>query len=153
MSATTTRRPPIRITHEGGTCFEARIRSHRLVLDQPLEAHGEDLGPMPLELLGASLGACVALYVQQFCQARAIPTEGMLVEVESFGARNPARIGRFEVNVTLATPVPPEYVELLDRVARSCPAHGTLAHGAEVAIGFRLSDGAAPESEPAALAF
>jgi len=63
-------RPPMVITHEGGVKFAAQIRGHKLIVDQPVGGGGEDSAPMPLELLGAGLGTCVALYVQQFCHAR-----------------------------------------------------------------------------------
>jgi putative redox protein len=127
-------RSPIVVTHEGGVKFAAQIRSHRIVVDQPVRGGGEDSGPAPLELLGASLGTCVALFVQQFCQARAIPHDGMRVEVEQTGAANPNRIGRFVVRVVLPGEVPEHHAAMLERVARSCPAHNTLAHGAEVAV-------------------
>lgn len=89
---------------------------------------------MPIELLGASLGTCVALYVQQFLQSRHLPFEGMRVEVETRGATNPGRIAEFVARVVLQEPVPSEYAELLERVARSCPAYNTLVHGAEVRV-------------------
>ncbi len=134
-------REPIVVTHEGGLKFEAQIREHRLLVDQPRGAGaGENAGPMPIELLGASLGTCVALYVQQFCQTRGLPYEGMRVELEQVSVRHPSRIGRFDVRVVLPQPVPPEYGELLERVARSCPAHHTLVEGAEVAV--RIESGA-----------
>lgn len=120
------------ITHEGGVRFAAQIRQHRLIVDQPERGGGEDSAPMPLELLGASLGTCVALYVQQFCHARNLPYQGMRVEVDPRGAQG--RIGRFDVRVIMPEALPPQYSEMLERVARSCPAHNTLAHGAEVAI-------------------
>ncbi len=127
-------RSPIVVTHEGGVKFAARVRSHRIVVDQPVRGGGEDSGPSPIELLGASLGTCVALYVQQFCQARDILHDGMRVEVEQTGAVNPNRIGRFVVRVVLPAEVPEHYAAMLERVARSCPAHNTLEHGAEVAV-------------------
>jgi ribosomal protein S12 methylthiotransferase accessory factor len=120
------------ITHEGGVKFVAQIRQHRLTVDQPLRGGGDDSAPMPLELLGASLGTCVALYVQQFCHARGLKYEGMRVEVDPQGAQG--RIGRFDVRVILPEPLPPQYERMLERVAKSCPAHNTLAHGAEVAV-------------------
>jgi putative redox protein len=126
-------RSPMIVTHEGGMKFATQIRGHRLVVDQPHGA-GADEGPTPIELLGASLGSCVALYVQQFCHARGLPYEGMTVEVEQRGAQNPGRIGKFEVKVKLPQELPGQYAEALQRVARSCPAHNTLAHGAEVAV-------------------
>ena len=125
---------PIIVTHEGGVQFAAQIRSHRLVIDQPARAGGHDAGPAPIELLGASLGSCVALYVQQFCHVRGLPYDGMRVEVETTGAANPNRIGAFNVRVVLPMNLPPQYAELVERVARSCPAHNTLAHGADVNV-------------------
>jgi len=125
-------RAPMVVTHEGGVKFAAQLRQHRLIVDQPAAGGGEDSAPMPLELLGASLGTCVALYVQQFCHARGLPYEGMRVEVDPWGAQG--RIGRFDVRVVLPEPLPPKYAEVLERVARSCPAHNTLAHGAEIVV-------------------
>src|SRR5512146_499009 len=125
-------RGPMIVTHEGGLKFAAQIREHRVLTDQPAGV-GENAGPMPLELLGAGLGTCVALYVHQFLEARHIPHAGMRVEVETQGARNPSRIGLFEVKVVLPEPVPGEYMEMLERVARSCPAHNTLAEGTDIA--------------------
>ena len=124
---------PMVVTHEGGLKFATQIRGHRLVVDQP-ERVGNDEGPMPLELLGASIGTCVALYVQQFCETRGLPYEGMRVEVDQIGARNPSRIARFDVRVVLQDEIPPEYEGLLARVAKSCPAHNTLVAGSEVAV-------------------
>jgi putative redox protein len=127
-------RTPIVITSEGGLKFAAQVRSHRLLLDQPEKAGGEDHGPMPIEMLGVSLGSCVALYVRQFLASRELSYEGLRVEVEQQGASNPGRIGRFTVRVFVPTEVPPQYAELLDRVSRSCPAHNTLHEGAEVEL-------------------
>lgn len=121
------------VTHEGGLKFAAQIREHRLLTDQPAGV-GENAAPMPLELLGAGLGTCVALYVHQFLEARGVAHEGMRVEVETQSVRNPSRIGLFDVRVVLSRPVPPEYAAMLERVARSCPAHNTLVEGGEVAV-------------------
>lgn len=125
---------PIVVTHEGGVRFAAQVRSHRVVVDQPIAGGGDDAGPMPIEMLGVSLGTCIALYVQQFCQSRGLPTDGLRVEVEQFGAQNPSRIGEFRVRVVLPAELPEHYAALLERVARSCPAHHTLELGASVQV-------------------
>lgn len=132
--ATTSARAPMVITHEGGLRFAADVRSHRIVVDQPQRAGGDDTGVMPIELLGVSLGTCIALYVQQFCQTRGIATEGMRIELQQYGAANPGRIGEFDVKVVLPTELPAQYAEMLERVARSCPAHNTFEHGAKVKV-------------------
>jgi putative redox protein len=127
-------RPPIVVTHEGGVKFAAQVRSHRILVDQSARGGGEDAGPEPIELLGAALGTCVALYVERFCHARAIPHDGMRVEVEQHGVANPNRVGRFVVRVVLPAGIPERYAGMLERTARSCPAHNTLVRGAEVEV-------------------
>lgn len=122
---------PMVVTHEGGLTFATDVRGHRILTDQPRPA-GEDSAPTPLEVLGSSLGACVALYVQQFCETRGLPYEGFTVEVGLAGAGG--RIGRFDIRVHMPEPIPEAYADMLDRVARSCPAHNTLVHGAEVDV-------------------
>ena len=127
-------RTPIVVTHDGGVRFTAQVRGHRVVVDQPERAGGADTGPAPIELLGVSLGTCVALYVQQFCEARGLSSSGLRVEVTQHGAQNPNRIGEFAVRVELPEGIPEQYLPMLERVAKSCPAHNTLAHGAGVRV-------------------
>ena len=122
------------VTHVGGVRFDAAIRGHHVMVDQPRHGGGDDRGPAPIELLGASLGTCVAFYVQQFCSARGLPFDGLRVEVESLGARAPNRIGEFRVLVQLAHEIPEQYRVMLDAVAKSCPAHNTLTRGAQVSV-------------------
>ena len=125
---------PIVVTHEAGARFAAQIRSHRVIVDQPERSGGDDSGPTPLELLGTALGTCIAYYVQQFMQARGLPYAGVRVEVEQHKASSPSRIGVFVARVIVPGPVPTAYLELLERVARSCPAHSTLTHSAQVLV-------------------
>jgi uncharacterized OsmC-like protein len=141
--ATNSERPPIVVTHLSGVKFAAQVRSHRVIVDQSPRGGGNDEAPTPLELLAASLGTCVALYVQQFCHVRSLPYEGMYVEVDTAGAATPHRIGELRVRVVLPTELPPQYAEMIERVARSCPAHNTLVHGAEVSVAIETGVAAA----------
>jgi putative redox protein len=127
-------RTPIVVTHQGGTRFAAQVRSHQVFTDQPVAAGGTDTAASPIELLGASLGSCIAFYVQQFCAARGLPYEGMRVEIEQRSEKSPARVIEFIGRVIMPEELPEEYARMLDRVVRSCPAHNTLAGGAFVNI-------------------
>ena len=135
MSAHAPHAPTV-VTHLEGACFAAQIRSHTIIVDQPAHAGGEDLGPMPLELLGASLGACVALYVHRFLETRSLQHDGLRVEVSERKVKDPSRVAEFEVRVQLPAAVPEHYMAMLERVVQSCPAHTTLLHGAEVSVSF-----------------
>jgi putative redox protein len=125
---------PISVTLGAGASFAVAIRSHGLIVDQTVRGGGADSGPEPIELLGAALGSCVALYLRRFCEARGLPTTGLRVEVEQRGVTGPQRIGEFVVRVILPPSIPDRYAEMLERVARSCPVHNTLTNGAAVRV-------------------
>jgi len=131
---------PVVVTHEEKVKFAVQIGNHRIISDQPRSNGGEDAGPGPLDFLAASLGACVAFYVTQFCAAREIPHEGLRVEVRYHKVLAPARVGGFDVRVFLPPEVPASVRALIDRVARSCPAHNTFIHGADVTVGVEEID-------------
>ena len=137
MDVTVSSRTPfLTAAHAGGMRFAAEIRGHRIETDQPAYGGGEDAAAMPLELLSAALGTCVALYVHQFLVTRELPTEGLRVEVGTEMAQKPKRIGAFEVRVILPDGIAAEYHERIERVAASCPAHATLMHSPEVRFAF-----------------
>jgi putative redox protein len=127
-------RAPVVVTHESGLKFVAQVRSHRIIVDQPERAGGEDAGPTPLELMAFSLGSCVALYVQQFCHSRGLTYDGMRVEVDSIGATAPNRLGELVVRVHLPIELSPHLRTMIERAATSCPAHHTLELGAKVTV-------------------
>jgi uncharacterized OsmC-like protein len=118
--------PTITAEAEGGVRITATVRGHRVETDQPVPAGGEDAAAMPLELLGAALATCAALYAHQFCATRRIPSEGLRVEVDTEQAKAPRRIARFDLRVHLPAGFPEEYVEALERAVRACPAMNTL---------------------------
>jgi putative redox protein len=122
------------ITLEGGLRFTADIRGHRVPTDQPVTVGGEDTAAMPLELLAASLGTCIALYAQQFCAVRGLPHAGMRVEVAWETAKGPKRISRFDVKVILPGDLPDDYRPALERAVRTCPVHNTLQHPPEMTV-------------------
>ena len=134
---------PIVVTYEGGMSFAAQIRSHRVLVDQPESSGGGDAGPMPLELFGAALGTCIAHYLRQYMHARGLPYEHLRVEVEQHKAMKPYRLAAFKVRVVVPVPLPQATVEVLERVARSCPAHGTLTHAADVVVAIDVAAAAA----------
>lgn len=135
-AATRTQSTTTAVTGDGGLRFVAAVRGHRITTDQPNWAGGSDSAAMPLELMSAALGTCVALYAHQFCATRGIAHEGLRVEVRTESATNPKRIGRFDVRVILPEHIPMQYRPAIERAVRNCPVHNTLMHapGIDVAI-------------------
>lgn len=131
-----TMKSPTTVTHISGQKFAIQVRSHTIVVDQTIRGGGEDTAPTPLELLGASIGSCVAYYVRQFLETRHLPTGGLRVEVTQESAASPNRITDFSVRVELPQDVPPRLAALLSRVVEVCPAYNTLSLGANVNVAF-----------------
>jgi putative redox protein len=127
-------RPLVKVSWDGGVRFTADIRGHKVKVDQPRQGGGEDSAPGPLELLPASLGTCVAYFVQQFLATRGLDTTGLEVEVGVMGAPNPHRIGRFDLRITLPGGVPERYRDQIVRVAETCTVHHTLTHQPEITV-------------------
>lgn len=125
---------PVTVTWDGGVRFTADIRGHKLVVDQPPQGGGQDAGPMPLELMPAALGTCIALFVRQFLATRNLDASGLAVQVFTAAETNPHRIGRFEVAVSIPKGVPEQYRDAVVRVAESCTVHHTLVHKPEIVV-------------------
>jgi uncharacterized OsmC-like protein len=125
---------PITVTWDGGVRFTADVRGHKVVVDQPVKAGGQDSAPSPLELVPTGLGTCVALFVQQFLATRGLDATGLTVEVRTEGAANPHRIGRFDVAVHIPGGVPEKYREAVRRAAEGCTVHHTLTHQPQIAV-------------------
>ena len=125
---------PVTVTWDGGVRFTADVRGHKISVDQPPQGGGRDSGPMPLELMPAALGTCVALFVQQFLVTRGLDPAGMSVQVYTAPESNPHRIGRFEVAVSVPRGVPEQYRDAVVRAAESCTVHHTLSHRPEIAV-------------------
>jgi len=125
---------PVTVTWDGGVHFTADIRGHKVAVDQPPQGGGQDAAPMPLELVPAALGTCVALFVQQFLVTRGLDATGMEVQVFTAPAPNPHRIGQFEVAVSVPKGIPEKYRDAVKRVAESCTVHHTLSHKPDIAV-------------------
>ena len=128
---------PITVTWDGGVRFTADIRGHKVSVDQPPQGGGSDSAPMPLELVPASLGTCVALFVQQFLATRGLDASGLTVVVSAAGASNPHRLGQFEVEVRIPGGVPEKYRDAVRRAAETCTVHHTLTHQPEISVAIR----------------
>ena len=74
--------PAVDVVPRSGDAFEVRVRGHRFVVDQPLEAGGQDTGPTPTELFVASVAACVAHYARSYLRRHHLPTQGLRVRAD-----------------------------------------------------------------------
>ncbi len=107
-------------------------RGHRIVVDEPRDAGGEDTAPTPQQLLAASLASCVAITIEMYLQRKDWEVGEIRVDVTS-------EESAFEVVVHLPSSVPEDRRQRIMRVATKCPVHRTLASAAEVTDRCELS--------------
>jgi len=124
----------ITVTHKTGGEFVVRVRGHEVGSDMSVEDGGQDAAPSPVELLAASLGACIAMMVQRYCKRHGYtdgePSVAMTLEL----ADSPKRVAGFVVDVELPNGVPEDKKEVIRRMAQQCPVHQTLCNPPQVDI-------------------
>ncbi|MEW6324866.1 MAG: OsmC family protein [Nitrospirota bacterium] len=109
-----------------GVQLAVEARGHRLLVDQPAEEGGDDRGMTPIELLVASLGACIGYFAVRFCQRHRLPTDGLRVAMGWDYAEQPHRVGSITANVSLPVELEPAVRERLQHVLEGCTVHKTL---------------------------
>ena len=115
----------ILIQHLGDVKFDATVRGHHVVCDQPPDNGGSDAGMTPPEYLLVSLGTCAGFYAAQYLKARNLSAEGLQVKVSAEKAAHPARVGSFRIEV-IAPGVGAEHEAGLMRAVKACLIHNTL---------------------------
>jgi putative redox protein len=122
----------ITVTHKAGLQFAIGVRGHEVTSDMGVKDGGQDGGPSPVELLAGSLGACMAMTVQRYCQTQGFSDGEVGVSLTVELADEPKRIKSIVVDLEIPGSVPENRVEALKRLAQRCPIHETLKHPLEV---------------------
>ena len=119
----------------GGDKYAIDIRGHRVLVDQPLNAGGDDTAPTPTELFVASLALCVAFHAGRFLDRHGIDRTGLSVQVTwSMAEGRPARVGQITITVTPPHAMPSDRLPAFLAVARGCTVHHSLVQSPAVNI-------------------
>lgn len=124
--------------------IESDIRGHRIIIDQPTNAGGNDTGPTPLELLFASLAGCIGSIGRIVAMQKRIELRGLRIKVEGsldtdglLGKPIDGRIG-FEgitVSVDVDADMSAEEKEaFIHEVDRRCPVSENLINATPVNV-------------------
>ncbi len=110
--------------------------NHTLVVDEPVELGGADLGPKPTQLLAASLAGCTAITLELYAERKGwdLGDVEVAVEVEIEKALPLA----FDVAVRVSAELDEEQRARLLAIAARCPVHKVLAAETEVTVSDRI---------------
>ena len=118
-----------------GEAYEVAVRGHRVLVDQPADAGGQDRAPTPTELFVASLATCVAFYAGRFLTRHGYSRDGLAVSVGyEMATDRPARVGGIRLTVRVPAGVPPQRWTALRAVVSHCTVHNSLVSPPPVTI-------------------
>lgn len=103
------------------------VRDHEVLVGEPEEAGGSDLGPTPTELFVASLAACVGYYAEIFLRRHGMLSEDFGVECSfAMSDDRPTRMASIDLSVTVPPGVDAQWHDALQRVVEHCAMHNSL---------------------------
>ncbi len=102
---------------------DVRVGRHSLVSDEPESNGGEDLGPVPHDLLVAALGTCTAMTLEIYAARKGWPLQGVRVVLGRSRSEEGLRISR---RIEVSGPLDDAQRQRLLEIAEKCPVHRTL---------------------------
>jgi putative redox protein len=122
-------------THEVETAS-----GHTLVIDEPADRGGADLGPSPTRAAAAGLAACTAITCEMYAAHKGWELGTVEVEVEVEQGQG-STFEEITVVLRIPEPVDDEQRERLLVIAGKCPVHRALSGESEVVIHDRIEVG------------
>jgi putative redox protein len=113
------------VRRRDGYEHEIEMRQHRLIIDEPEDKGGTDRGPIPAELLAASLGSCTAITMEMYAARKewGLGTVEVAVDFTEATVDDPPT---FDVRITLGAQLSEENRDRLLTIAGKCPVHKAL---------------------------
>lgn len=134
----------IEVRYSSGDRFLVRFRDHHVVVDQPREVGGDDVGPTPTELFVGGLAACVGFYTERFCLRHGLPADGLRVDCDfQLSTQGPTRVGAIDARIILPSGFPAERRAALLAVVEHCTVQNSLRTPPEVRISLDERDAVA----------
>ena len=127
------------VTYESNlrtTCLHLQSGS-AIETDAPTDNKGKGERFSPTDLIATGLGACMITTMGIKAQSMDIALDGAKVEVTKVMVSDPRRIGKIIAHVTMpALNLDEKTIEILERVARTCPVERSLHPDVELDIQF-----------------
>lgn len=127
------------VTYESNlrtTCLHLQSGS-AIETDAPTDNKGKGERFSPTDLIATGLGACMITTMGIKAQSMDIALDGAKVEVTKVMVSDPRRIGKIIAHVTMPElNLDEKTIEILERVARTCPVERSLHPDVELDIQF-----------------
>jgi putative redox protein len=110
-----------------------RVNQHELLVDEPLEKGGKDLGPAPGDYLCAALASCKAITLRMYAQRKKWKIDEIKVTVNLvLGKETASGNNTFFCQLQFAGNLDDEQQKRLLVIANSCPIHRLLSKPGDI---------------------
>jgi putative redox protein len=110
-----------------------QINQHSLIVDEPLEKGGEDLGPAPGDYLCAALASCKAITLRMYVQRKQWKVDEIKVTVNLvLGTQMSSGNNTFYCNLHVKGELNDDQRKRLLVISNSCPLHRLLSKPSDV---------------------
>ncbi len=104
-----------------------RVHQHELIVDEPLEKGGEDLGPAPGDYLCAALASCKAITLRMYANRKKWNVEEIKVKVDLLKDEQvPMGDNQFLCELNFKGHLDEDQIKRLTTIADMCPLQRLL---------------------------
>lgn len=105
------------------------VTGHSVIVDEPLEVGGGNLGPAPGQFLQLSLASCTAITVRMYADRKGWQLDKVVVEVDTEKVEGKTIFRR---EVDLIGNLDADQRQRLLQIANACPIHKVLTNPIEI---------------------
>jgi len=112
---------------------DVSINQHDLLVDEPMEKGGEDLGPAPGDYLCAALASCKAITLRMYAQRKGWKIDEIKVKVDLVkDSQSEPVLHTFICELSFIGNLDEEQIKRLEVIASSCPLHKLLSRANKI---------------------
>ena len=124
----------ISITQEKNSIFKTQIRKHNFLSDLSIEDGGKDEAPSPAELLVSSLGFCIGMIVQRYCQSHGFESQDIDIAMTYLLNDNPKMINSITADIALPQNFPDSRKKAILNSVKTCVIYNSLNKDIDIDI-------------------
>jgi len=126
----------ITISQEKDSIFKAQIQKHILFSDMSIEDGGTNEALSPADLLVSSLGFCIAMIIQRYCNAHGHSDSGINLSMTYLLKNNPKMISSITIDIALPKNFPQNKKQAILNSVKTCVIYNSLNENIEIDIDF-----------------